>query len=180
MTMKKNHYHSREGVEKPMRDEQGIVLVLAVIFSGLFLVIGLAIGNIYIKNYTLSVSARESSIALAGADTGVECALYYDLKVVPSPFSNDGVTPIECNNQTIDTGTQTEPEASVIGGDGRGNPRTVDSSFWLFFGAYPSAPCAKVTVEKHRDGSAVIEGRGYNTCDTDDNRRVERAIRVWY
>lgn len=39
--------------------------------------------------------------------------------------------------------------------------------------------CAKVVVNKD-SGNTRIESRGYNTCNTDDPRRVERGLRATY
>ncbi|MCI0619669.1 LamG domain-containing protein [Candidatus Wolfebacteria bacterium] len=39
--------------------------------------------------------------------------------------------------------------------------------------------CARVTVAK-MDGGTRIESRGYNSCDTNNPRRIERALRATY
>lgn len=51
------------------------------------------------------------------------------------------------------------------------------TTFDLLFPTYGG--CATVTVGKAGAGG-VLESRGYNTCDLNDPRRVERALRVTY
>lgn len=59
---------------------RGFTLFYAVLTSSLLLAIGLAIFNITFKELVLSSGARESSNAFYAADTGLECALYWDLR----------------------------------------------------------------------------------------------------
>ncbi len=60
--------------------QRGFTLFYAVLISSLLLAIGLAIFNITFKEVILSSGARESANAFYAADTGLECALYWDLK----------------------------------------------------------------------------------------------------
>lgn len=52
----------------------------AVLTASLLLAIGIAIFNITYKEFILSSGARESANAFYAADTGLECALFWDLK----------------------------------------------------------------------------------------------------
>jgi hypothetical protein len=65
----------------------GFTLFYAVLVASLLLAIGLAIFNITFKEVVLSSGARESANAFYAADTGLECALYWDLKhgLISSP-----------------------------------------------------------------------------------------------
>src|SRR3989344_5447846 len=56
----------------------GFTLFFAVLIASLLLAIGLAIFNITIKELVLSSSVRDSEFAFYAADSGVECALYWD------------------------------------------------------------------------------------------------------
>ena len=58
----------------------GFVLSFAVLVAGILLSIGLAIFTITLKELILSGSGRESQFAFYAADTGGECALYWDIK----------------------------------------------------------------------------------------------------
>ncbi|HXK40184.1 MAG TPA: LamG domain-containing protein [Candidatus Paceibacterota bacterium] len=59
---------------------RGFTLFYAVLTASLLLAIGIAIFNITYKELILSSGARESSNAFYAADTGLECALYWDLR----------------------------------------------------------------------------------------------------
>jgi Tfp pilus assembly protein PilX len=60
--------------------QRGFTLFYAVLVSSLLLAIGVAIFNITFKELILSSGARESVNAFYAADTGLECALYWDLR----------------------------------------------------------------------------------------------------
>ncbi len=69
------------------------------------------------------------------------------------------VGPVTCSNNVIPVTTN-----------------GLTSTFQVTFS--PEPYCADVTVIK--GGATTIESRGYNTCDTGNARRVERAIKVTY
>lgn len=73
--------------------QRGFTLFYAVLVASLMLAIGLAIFNITFKEFVLSSGARDSAGAFYAADTGLECALYWDLKhlaISSSPFGSYG------------------------------------------------------------------------------------------
>lgn len=141
----------------------GFAILYAVLISSILLAIGLAIFNITIKELLFSSLGRESQFAFYSADTGVECALYWDF--VGNAFATSSFSNIECANTTI----------SNMGGNGYDVP----SVFTLNFA--PEPYCAVVSVTKTESPSQTkIESRGYNTCDVNNSRRVERAIKVTY
>ena len=157
----------------------GFTLLFSVLASSLLLAVGLAIFNVALKEAILSSAAKDSQLAFYAADTGVECALYWDLQASPpgSAFDPTAVgSSITCGSRTISTGSQTVPtdpsQPSQIGGAGT-------SIFFLDFS--PSADsCAIVTVDKANPPLTTVESRGFNMCQTGSTRRVERAIRVTY
>lgn len=149
---------------------RGFTLIIAVLISSIVLSIGLSMFNISIKQSILSSTARESQAAFFAADSGIECASYWEYKT-PSEF-DPGLATITCNNQSIGV---THPAAS--GNDPLGVPYIEASQFTLPLGG-ASAPCAVVTVQKSVTPSTQIESRGYNTCDANDPRRTERGIRI--
>lgn len=135
----------------------GFTLLLSVLIASLLLSIGLSIFNIALKELILSSSGRDSQFAFYAADSGTECALYWDIK--ESAFSTTSPRTITCNNQNFEVG----------GGE--------SSSFTMNFP--PEPYCATVSVLK-QDEATIIESRGYNTCSQQNPRRVERGIRVRY
>lgn len=150
---------------KHTHKEKGFTLLLSVLVSALLLAIGLAIFNITIKELILSSSGRESQFAFYAADTGAECALYWDLQGAAFATGTPA-TSITCLENSWDV-TSANPF-----------PGTYTRTFSI-----DQAPhCLTVVVTKD-DGpprTTTIESRGYNTCDTSNPRRAERAIRVSY
>jgi hypothetical protein len=149
---------------------RGFTLLYSVLIASILLSIGLAIFNITLKEFTLSSLGRESQFAFYAADTGIECALYWDTKnnafdpAVPAP------PPIDCNNapRTIDTA-------------GSGGSIFI-RRFEIDFGT-DGPHCAKIVVTKDTSSGftkTTVESRGYNTCVLTNPRRVERAIRATY
>ena len=141
--------------------KKGFTLLLAVLISSLMLTIGLSIFNIAFKELTLSSSARESVIAFYAADSGAECALFWDIQqnVFESEFEDE----IICEKQSIILENNESPWTFTL--DTHTNGKS----------------CSVVTVEKSMlSGETTIKSRGYNTCDTNNPRRVERAVRLTY
>src|SRR3989344_3546084 len=95
--------------KKMVSAERGITLFIAVIASSLLLLVSLAVVNITYKDILFSSSARDSQFAFYAADSGVECAMYWDFKN-PSNISAFAITTegtprtINCNNQAMSTG----------------------------------------------------------------------------
>jgi hypothetical protein len=138
--------------------KKGFTLLLAVLISSLLLTIGLSIFNIAFKELTLSSSARESVSAFYAADSGAECALFWDIQ--QNSFENN--KEILCEGQSFD-----------MAGTGNGSWSFTLDNFTN------GESCSVVTVVKDEE-KTTIQSRGYNTCNTSNPRRVERAIRITY
>jgi len=141
---------------------KGFTLFIAIIVAGTLLLIATGITGLAVKQSLISSTGRESQYAFYAADTGMECALYWDVQNSSgiSAFSTSTGSVINCNNQNM-----------TVGG-------TAISTFTLNLN--PDPFCATVTVAKNDNGSTRIESKGYNTCDTSNPRRVERAVRATY
>lgn len=168
---------------RKVKNNRGFSLFMAVAVASILLFLSFAILRITLKEILFSSTGRDSQFAFYAADSGIECALFWDNKVVISAFSTSTASTINCNGQSISTGSQTVPTdptvPSRIGGGGSAN---ATSTFWLDFnsGSNPVPYCVIVDVGKWTNGVTFIESRGYNTCDTTDLRRVERGIEVYY
>jgi hypothetical protein len=152
-------------------NKKGFTILFASLFAGLLLAIGVGIFNIIFKELILASSAKESQFAFYAADSGIECALYWDLREkVFATSTNSTATPAGtlCNGDDITLSS----EWNVTTGAGTGV-----TTFSMDFP--PESYCAIVTVTKNA-GDTTIESRGYNTCDTENLRRVERGLRVDY
>lgn len=151
-----------------LQTEKGFTLLVAVLVSGVLMAIGLAIFNITIKEVLLSSTGRDSQFAFYAADSGIECALYWDLK--GGGFSTTTDTSINCNDTPMTVG------AAVYG---------VPTEFTFEVGGSFEVDgfCSIVEITKSETHPrTTIESKGYNTdCnDTVNPRRIERAIRATY
>ena len=179
------------------RKNSGIALLMAVLVSGIFFVISAAIFKIALVELLLSSSGRDSQSAFYAADTGAECGIYWQRKFTPtatdpstSAFSTDdslgqsnaeqlydgAVSMIECGGAPV-----TDFCVSTRSGCSSVAPSSGDSYFKVDqdLNGYPL--CVEVYV--HNEPAVAptvttITSRGYNTCNTDNPRRVERAIKV--
>jgi Tfp pilus assembly protein PilX len=160
----------------------GFTILFAVIVSSLILALGLGIVAITMKEVKLSGAGRDSQLAFYAADSGLECAMYYDIVKYGFATSSSlvGLPSITCNGNslTVDPGLPT--------------PDSATSTFRMYMeyaGAVPSSipvvgkPCADVAVIKYVDtgqAKTKIDSRGYNTCDENNSRRLERGYSVEY
>lgn len=165
-------------------NKKGFVVLFAVVLASIILSVSLGVANIAYKELIFTTSAKNSNDAFYAADTGAECALYYDQKSTVSATGNvfafgqatsDVAT--ECGGKAVDlnsgSGTQADP--------------------WTFY-LFPIGPsgkaCAKVSLWK--DDSVIptvttIDARGYNVydvvspnCSFSGANRVERHIQLTY
>ena len=65
-------------MKNPLKSNKGYTLLFAVLVSSVVLSIGISILTISKKEFLLSASAKDSTSAFYAADTGIECAAYYD------------------------------------------------------------------------------------------------------
>ena len=139
--------------------KKGITLLISVLTAGVLLSISLAIFNIAIKELVISSTGRESQVAFYAADSGIECALYWDSQ---GEFEATGQAKIDCA--------------------GDDDIRSNGPLHIFTFNIPDSSACVEVTVDKRgTDGfSTIIESRGHNSCDTTNPRRTERGLRLRY
>lgn len=177
--------------------QKGFTLFVSLIVTSILLAVGFSIGNIILKQLSLSSSGRESQIAFFAADSGAECALYWDRKDSNGLSSLDSVFATTSNAQHV-----TDVVKCGAGFDNLGtisnvaffnglDNLTATTTFYVNFNSRTDAnyrACAKVTVAKNGPFT-VIESRGYNssmkgdtlgTCDVSAPRTVERGLRLNY
>ena len=184
-------------------------MVFALLFTSILLIISSSVYNLFLKEILFSGAARESQFAFYAADSGAECALYYDLKwagatgevAFPHPFDNSITFPpgVTCNGFNLSTSNGFSVDCmDEVGTDlfpttcGSGNHDGTLTTFSFPIdpiALYEDEPCASVTVYKYKDPLDLgnpdkmqtrIISAGYNRCGTDDERRIERAIRIIY
>ncbi len=142
----------------------GFVVLFTVLIASVVLAMALGIANVALKQIALTASATDANKSFYAADTGVECALYYDRKV-PAAF---------------------EGGSNVVYCMGAITPVTNTSNIYSFQFIIPSQSgsgdaCADVTVDKSAVNQTVVTSKGKNNqCGFDNSRTVERAIQVTY
>ncbi len=152
---------------------RGFTLLFASLVASLLLAVGISIFDITIKEVILASTARDSAYAIYTADSGLECAFYWDFKnagLNVSAFATSSLSSpaasISCNNQTI--------TPSIIA-----TPSAATTTFTLAM--TPQPYCATVTVAKRGTPTrTTITSSGYNTCNASDPRRIERALEANY
>lgn len=155
---------------KVIKKNNGFVLLYAVTLAAIFLSLALGVGAIALKENLFSTSAKNTNNAFFAADSGVECALYYDKSGGSGSAFIDQATisPILCNNNSV---AVTESPTNV----------------WTF--AIPALGgsnlgCAKVTVNK--TSGTTITADGYNNggsaggCAPVKSTAVERELSTSY
>ena len=169
-----------------MKKEKGFTILFAVLVASLVLALGMGIISLTQKELQLSGAERDSQVAFYASDSGAECAFYWDLKgenfATSSQIALYG-TPddIKCNNQRLYPGSFGE---SVIDSD----IKSATTKFNILMEKdNPRGPCVDVTVTKSQHSTAlpdqidtVINARGYNTCDQNSPRRLERGYSIQY
>lgn len=155
-------------------NHKGIAIYIAVTVTAALILVSFAVLNLAIRQIGISSAGRDSQAAFYAADSGIECALYWDLKNPTNPGVSAFAT--STGSQTVNCNGQAVLATKVIGVGGVGT-----STFTYNFA--PDSYCVAVTVSKGYNGpqpTTRIESRGYNSCSSTNNRRVERAILVNY
>jgi hypothetical protein len=192
--------------KKIKENKRGFTLLFAILVSVMVLAVGASIINISLKQVILSGSGRESQFAFYAANTGMECALFWDLNgiildnsgqaryVFPPPGASDllrsDTENFECSGTNIINGDPTNPYTE-------NRWRTTDNeqlSTTIFRIEVSNSLsnidnieyCAEVTVKKEYTDDAgsittTITSQGLNTCDPEnDPRAVQRGLELQY
>jgi hypothetical protein len=170
-----------KNINKQQKNNSAFTVLFAVIVSSLILALGLGIVAITMKEVKLSGAGRDSQLAFYSADSGLECAMYWDLRgdffATSSDSSPQG---IKCNK--LATTTTILPSGA----------NSATSTFRMCMGIKGAVgsevcddtkPCADVAVSKVTESgttTTAIDSRGYNSCDANNQRRLERGYRVVY
>lgn len=141
--------------------------MLAALIASVALSLGTAIFALAQKELTLSSVGRDSQFAFYAADTGAECALYWDIRFQLFPTSTPTQKNLTCDGEQKATTALHEGDAII-------------SSFEF----EPNGYCAKVSVTK-RDTHprTVIHVDGYNTTCANietSSHALERSVDLKY
>lgn len=186
----------------------GFTLFVALIVSSIMLAVGLSLGSIILKQLLLSSTGKDSQTAFYAADSGAECALYWNHQSNPTgtldtlddgPFATTtlpgSISYLSCGRSPVVVihAQSNPPNFSKTIDPGSDSATTTfsvdftDTDSGSIDGALNIKACAKITVVK-QGFSTTIDSRGYNaaydpqkgTCDTSSLRTVERGIRLTF
>lgn len=192
-----------------MTYDRGFTIFFAMLVASLALAIGLSIYDLTVRELDLSSTATQSQYAVYAADTGAECALYWDaeespaINGIPSAFGTTSppkgkwaasgvLCSTDASNASLDVTTLPPPPSDIaLYPECSGNPGATwcigaagngaTTTFSLSFSPQPY--CAVVQVVKYTNPSGVlfttVNSRGYNTCAVGATR-VERTLQVSY
>lgn len=186
-----------------LKNNKGFTLLFAVIVSTLVLAVGGSIINIALKQVILSGVGRDSQYAFYAANTGIECALYWDITgsiegtggfptstdfEVPNSAGCAGTSNIFDAKPLNEGGAEFDIDPEVVV-DNMVGVEFTQSTFKLRnfqnIDGIDLEYCADVVVYKATDASGLVSGtriqsRGYNTCDIQNPRRIERGLEMNY
>jgi len=154
--------------------QNGFALLIAIVISTVVLTIGVSIINIALREVILASTVRNSLSGFYIADSGVECALYWDnvrgnfsmQSVFASGGDSSDASVIECNGNKVSIS-----KAPIV-------------EFRLVDLEDINKPCATISFQSNPSGpekdKVILRSIGSNTCATSNPRRVERALEVKY
>lgn len=175
--------------------EEGFVLLLSALISSILLTIAIYMVSIAQKELILANLGRDSQYAFYAADSGSECALYWDFSGAfdgVETFDNPFCSGVVVGRQEIVSGTPTG--TTLTGGRGYFDTNINYRTDKLCFNQ--NNRCVIVEVTKYSTGTdtTFINSKGYNVpCTfsyTGDGepvctpnytpRTLERAVRLIY
>ncbi len=158
---------------EPTTSPRGFTLLIAVIMCSVLVSVGLALLDITYKQVLLAQAATQSQYAFYNADTALECALYWDQKVGVFVWDfpgSQGNTALDVKCQGLDVPNYTVTQSGGI--------RT--TSFSVPCAPPLSGTLGTVIVNKTATNATTIYANGYNTCNANDPKRIERGLKAQY
>ena len=184
-------------IQKKREEQKGFTLLFAVLVSTLIVAIAATVASIAVRQTILSGTSRESQYAFYAANTVLECVFFWDVvgveglegKVFPGPndtaLAVNEMGTVNCSGGNLATGDGFEDGEAFATGWNRSSPTVTTVKIEIFdvVGNDPELGhryCAEATISKSElpDGSinTTIQAKGYNTCDLDNPRAVERGL----
>lgn len=166
------------------KKNKGFALLFSVLISSLLLTIGLSIFGIALKELAISTATRQSVHAFYAADSGRECALYWDTKVgrIPDLFSLTSGD-IKCAGKSINVTGSYTPTLGYFS--------SLDAIVFIDIGDIDNAISVLgegdlgsnyyIQIIKSISGRGTVEGKVFTTInsfgqDSIGGDRVQRAI----
>ncbi|HRH26285.1 MAG TPA: pilus assembly PilX N-terminal domain-containing protein [Candidatus Paceibacterota bacterium] len=156
-----------------IQNNQGFTLLFGILIGGFMLAIGTSVLGFAARQTGVSGLGRESQSAFYAADSGMECAKYFDIK--NNAFLSSSGS-IQCGGYTInfsDPGDTQCPNATLETCEVRNLAVNVSTG--------QTDPSAEVVIYKsQQSGRTTIKSSGHNTRDLTRLLRVERTVEVAY
>lgn len=147
--------------------QSGYALLTAVILTATLVLVAYAVANVALRQLTLTTTNVESHNAFYIADSGLECAMFWDIKN-PNNASRSAFDPISPAASITCGGATNTVTTSVSGGGGPATnyalTGTVTSS-----GAYSANFPASAVINGDKRGTGWATGTGGWNDDTIDN-----------
>jgi Tfp pilus assembly protein PilX len=154
--------------------QRGFTLLVAVVLTSVMLSIALALLDVSFKEVVLASTARQSAAAFYAADTGLECALYYDQQLSAFDFYTAPASQtLVCAGQNITA------NSSIV----ETNKRLTTFTMPCVNGTQSSVTVYKTagaTTCNATNGTSCFFSNGYSSCNASDPRRVERGLKVQF
>ncbi|HUO50129.1 MAG TPA: hypothetical protein VMU25_00975 [Candidatus Paceibacterota bacterium] len=164
--------------------KRGFTLLLAALVSSIALSLGTSIYTIVSKEILLSSIGRNSQFAFYAADTGAECALFWDERsdIHPNTFATSSASQgtaasVMCDNVS----------APVTIASASANAATSTFEVALFQDVAAGGFCTDVTVAKFIDGTGAVrtyvDVNGYNVaCNAiaGSPNALQRSVQLQY
>ena len=173
---------------KKTQEQKGMALLLAILILAVVFSVSLTIVDFVVKQFNIANTSRDSVNAIYAADTGIECALLWDIRGREPGFygepifatSTESVYPsFPSSDNIICLNTDISAVWTTVLGTNEATP-----TFLLDFPTINA--CSDMEVAKFEVAGVInttMLSRGYNVpcaSRTTALRAVERAIRVRY
>lgn len=163
--------------KKTKNKNRGFTLLVAIVTTSLLLIVSFAVVNVALKQLIISSSNQESQYSYYNAESGIECAVYWDIKNPSgiSAFATDTApSTISCNGANV-------TEVTQIGGGGDARATSTFKIQNLSPKGCVIVNVAKVPTPAASYGLTRIEAYGYNIdCSGTSLRKFERGINIIY
>ncbi len=163
---------------KSIKNNSGFALLFSVLLSSLLLTIGLSIFSIALKELAISTATRQSIHAFYAADSGRECALYWDTKggQIPTPANNQVTGTISCGEKVNLSLNNVNPNGTKTTINNGGSGIFVRDSTGGDYANF-KVEILKTQVNSSSDILTTVTSYGYDSANDD---RVERSIQQTY
>ena len=154
--------------------QEGYAILFTVVVVSVISLMAIGLSNASYKQLVLSSLAKDSHLAFYQSDTAAECALYadnkLDMSIPPGPWSC-GVDAKAGNDYILDVQPPDVSDPNTTLYYLKPDPMILTSN----------EPCFSIQITKDNvNFTSNIKARGYNVCDINNPRVLERLTEVDY